>query len=86
MVKDGLLLLLPFVQLTVDSAGERGLIGVALHPTFPTTPFVYVHYTTTSAAVGGTHNRISRFTALADVAAPLSEEILVELPALSAAG
>jgi glucose/arabinose dehydrogenase len=79
------LLGLPFVQLAVDSAGERGLIGVALHPNFPIRPLVYVHYTTTAAAPGGTHNRISRFTAVNDVAAPLSEEILVELPALSGA-
>ena len=76
---------LPFVQLQVDAAGERGLIGVALHPNFPNPAHVFVHYTTTAADPLGTHNRISRFTAAGDVAAPLSEAILVELPALSAA-
>ncbi len=83
--KGGQLLLLPFVQLLVDSSGERGLIGVALHPNFPTTPHVFVHYTTTAAAPGGTHNRVSRFTALGDIADPLSELVLVDLPALSSA-
>ena len=80
--KAGQLLLQPFVQLAVDASGERGLIGVTLHPGFPTPPHVFVHYTTIT---GGTHNRISRFTALGDVAAPASELILVDLPPLSGA-
>lgn len=80
--KAGQLLLLPFVQLAVDAAGERGLIGVALHPDFPATPHVFVHYTTNA---GGTHNRISRFTALGDVALASSEQVLVDLPPLSSA-
>ncbi|MDO8250429.1 MAG: PQQ-dependent sugar dehydrogenase, partial [Rhodoferax sp.] len=80
--KAGQLLLLPFVQLAVDASGERGLIGVTLHPQFPAIPHVFVHYTT---SVGGTHNRISRFTALGDVTLPSSEQVLVDLPPLSGA-
>ena len=80
--KAGQLLALPFVELAVDLQGERGLIGVTLHPDFPATPHVFVHYTTTT---GGAHNRISRFTALGDVALPSSELILVDLPTLSSA-
>lgn len=80
--KAGQLLLSPFVQLAVDAAGERGLIGVTLHPDFPANPHVFVHYTTSA---GGTHNRISRFTALGDVALASSEQVLVELPPLSSA-
>ena len=34
IVRNGVLLATPFVQLAVDSSGERGLIGVALHPNF----------------------------------------------------
>lgn len=82
VVKAGQLLLQPFVQLAVDAAGERGLIGLTLHPDFPAIPHVFVHYTSNAGAV---HNRISRFTALGDVALPASELVLVELPALSAA-
>ena len=81
VVKNGVLLGTAFQQLTVDSTGERGLIGVALHPGFASNGFVYVHYTTTS---GGTHNRISRFVANGDVSTGV-ETVLVELPALSSA-
>lgn len=82
VVKNGVLLPVPFVTVTVDSRGERGLLGVALHPNFANNGYVYVHYTTPE---NGTHNRISRFTADGDVALAGSEMKLVDLPALSAA-
>lgn len=85
VVKNGALLTTPFLQLVVDSAGERGLLGVALHPSFATNGFVYVYYTT---ATGGTHNRVSRFTASGlnpDVVSANSEVFIADLPALSAA-
>jgi glucose/arabinose dehydrogenase len=47
------------LTLSVDSQGERGLLGVAPHPDFANNGFIYLYYTTTS---GGLHNRISRFT------------------------
>ena len=81
VVKAGVLLPTPFVTLAVDSAGERGLLGVALHPNFASNGFVYVYYTTTA---GGTHNRISRFIANGDVAVAGSESVLADLPLLSA--
>lgn len=81
VVSNGVLLPTPFVQLTVDDTGERGLIGVTLHPNFAVNGWVYVHYTT---PVGGTHNRISRFVANGNVATG-GETVLVDLPALSAA-
>jgi len=82
VVKNGALLATPFVSIAVDSSGERGLIGVALSPNFASNGYVYVYAT---RAAGGTHNRISRFTAAGDVAAPGSETTLVDLPALSGA-
>ena len=82
VVKGGALLPQPFVSLTVDPNGERGLIGVAVDPGFPARPFVYVHYTVPGNPA---HNRISRFTAAGDVAAPGSEHVVVDLPGLSAA-
>ena len=78
VVKNAALLTPPMLSVAVDSSGERGLIGVALHPDFATNGFVYVYYTTTS---NGTHNRVSRFTASGDTAG--SELVLVELPSLS---
>lgn len=82
VVENGLMLPLAFLQLSVDASGERGLIGVTLDPNFAGNGFVYVHYTTPS---GGTHNRVSRFTAAGDIASPGSEVPLVDLPALSGA-
>lgn len=85
VVKNGQLLATPFVSLSVDSQGERGLLGVALHPNFTSNGYVYLHYTTHD---NGVHNRISRFTANpanGDVAAAGSERVLVDLPALSSA-
>jgi len=82
VVENGALLATPFMTLTVDSNGERGLLGVAFHPDFANNGWVYVYYTTTS---GSTHNRISRFTANGNIALAGSESILVDLPTLSSA-
>lgn len=82
VVKNGALLATPFLTVSVDSAGERGLLGVTFDPSFASNQFLYVYYTTTS---GGTHNRLSRFKANGDVALAASETVLVNLPALSAA-
>lgn len=82
VVKNGALLLTPFVQLAVDASGERGLLGVTLDPNFAFNQWVYVYYTTTEVS---THNRVSRFTANNDVASVGSEVRLVDLPALSSA-
>src|SRR5205823_6457285 len=35
----------PFVSLTVDSSGERGLLGIAFDPNFGSNQFVYLYYT-----------------------------------------
>jgi len=82
VVKNGSLLPAPFVTLSVDASGERGLLGVTFDPDFATNAYVYVYYTATSPAV---HNRLSRFTANGDVAAASSELVLLELDNLSGA-
>ena len=82
VIKDGVLLPQPFLSVTVSSAGERGLLGVAFDPDFASNQFVYVYYTATTPAI---HNRVSRFTAAGDVAAPGSETIILELNNLSGA-
>jgi len=82
VVKNGALLGTPFVTLAVDSAGERGLLGVAFHPNFASNGYIYLYYT---SAENGTHNRISRFTANGDVVLAGSEAKLVDLPTLSSA-
>lgn len=36
------------LDLAVNSASERGLLGIALHPGFPLTPYVYLYWTESS--------------------------------------
>jgi len=67
VIKNGVLLATPFVSLTVDSAVERGLLGLAFDPNFSSNNFVYVYYTVPGSLA---QNRVSRFTASADVATP----------------
>ena len=62
--------------ISVDSTGERGLLGVAFDPNFVSNNFVYVYYTVSTTP---RHNRVSRFTAQGDVAAAGSEVVLFEL-------
>ncbi|HET9852744.1 MAG TPA: PQQ-dependent sugar dehydrogenase [Candidatus Limnocylindrales bacterium] len=47
---DGSMLPDPMIDLAsrLSSGGERGLLGLALHPTFPTDPRVFVDYTDTN--------------------------------------
>jgi glucose/arabinose dehydrogenase len=82
VVKDGVLLPTPFLSLPVDSDGERGMLGVAFDPAFEQNQHVYVYYTVPTP---GVHNRVSRFTADGDQAVPSSEQVLLDLPPLSAA-
>jgi aldose sugar dehydrogenase len=39
----------PVLDLAVNFASERGLLGVALHPDFPATPYVYLYWTESTA-------------------------------------
>ena len=81
VISNGVLRATPFVSLTVNSTGERGLLGVAFDPEFQSNGFVYVYYTATTPTI---HNRVSRFTAMGDVAQAGSEMILMDLETLGA--
>src|SRR4051812_31435629 len=81
VIKNGSLLAAPFVSISVNSSGERGLLGVAFDPNFSANQFVYVYYTTSATPI---HNRVSRFTASGDVAAAGSETVLMDLDNLNA--
>jgi glucose/arabinose dehydrogenase len=73
VIKNGILLADPFVSLTVDSFGERGLLGVTFDPSFASNHFVYVYHTVPGSPA---HNRVSRFIANGDVAAGSGTAIL----------
>lgn len=57
------------LDLPVNSASERGLLGIALHPAFPTTPVVYLYWTESTTGADSTvfaetptlGNRVDRF-------------------------
>ena len=82
VIKNGALLPQPFMTLTVDPAGERGLLGIAFDPNFSSNNFLYVYYT---VPIEPRHNRVSRFTANGDVVVPGSETIILELNDLTLA-
>ncbi len=83
VIKNGALLPAPFLTLTVNSSGERGLLGIAFDPDFASNQFLYLYYTATLPAI---HNRISRFKASGDVVDPaIPEVVLLDFDNLSGA-
>jgi len=82
VVKNEAVLATPFLNITVDSNGERGLLGVDFDPDFVTNQWVYVYYTTSFSPK---RNRVSRFTANGDVSVAGSEVVLLELENLTGA-
>jgi glucose/arabinose dehydrogenase len=81
VIKDDTLLSTPFLTVSVNSSGERGLLGVAFDPAFITNHYVYVYYTTATSPI---HNRVSRFTANGDMALEGSEVAVLDLEPLGA--
>ena len=69
-VLDGVVQPTPVLDLAVNSNSERGLLAMALHPNFPTTPDVFIRWTESSTAADSTvnsevpllGNRVDRFT------------------------
>jgi glucose/arabinose dehydrogenase len=78
IVRDGTLVDRPFLDITgrIASGGERGLLGIAFHPDYPTDPRVFVDYTDRD---GDTVVSSFRVTGDADVADPDSERILLHI-------
>ena len=82
VIKNGALLAQPFITLPVNSAGERGVLGIAFDPAFAANGYVYLHYTTSTAPI---HNRVIRVTASGDLALPGSAVTLIDMNPLSSA-
>jgi len=82
VIKNDVLLSTPFLTVTPDSNGERGLLGVAFDPNFAGNHWVYIYYTVPGSPA---HNRVSRVTANGDVAVSGSEIVILDLNALSTA-
>jgi glucose/arabinose dehydrogenase len=89
VVKNGQLLEAPFLSVSVDSQGERGLLGLAFDPDFVNNGYLYIYYTATSPTL---HNRVSRVQANPnnpDVArrnnGTLIEDVLLDIDDLTSA-
>lgn len=82
VIKNGVLLATPFLSVSVDTTGERGLLGVAFDPDFANNGFVYIYYT---VATSPRHNRVSRFKANVDVTEANSETLIFHLDDLTSA-
>jgi aldose sugar dehydrogenase len=70
------------LDLAVDNDSERGLLGIALHPNFPATAFVYLYYTQSSTSGDTTGsplaNRVYRYTWTGT--ALISPTLILDLP------
>ena len=70
------------LDVAVDTASERGLLGIAIHPNFPSTPFVYL-YSTQSSTAGDSAgsplaNRVDRY--IWNGTALVSPNLILDLP------
>jgi glucose/arabinose dehydrogenase len=70
------------LDVDVDNDSERGLLGLAIHPNFPTTSFVYLYYTESSTGSDGGSplgNRVYRYSW--NGSALVSPLLILDLPA-----
>lgn len=72
----------PFYTLSNTAIdGEWGLLGLALDPGFPSSPYVYAYHTHDDTANGTTYNRIVRILANGNIGT--SHTVILRLPNLS---
>jgi glucose/arabinose dehydrogenase len=78
IIKNGTTLASPFLDISslVQSGNEQGLLGLAFHPDFPDSSYIYVNYTRP-----GGDTRVARFTVTAnpDVADPGSLSTVLDV-------
>ncbi|HUR31139.1 MAG TPA: PQQ-dependent sugar dehydrogenase, partial [Saprospiraceae bacterium] len=60
IVQNGAVLNQEFLNITnlIINSGERGLLGLAFHPQYPDSPYIYVNYVMSNSII----TRVSRFT------------------------
>jgi glucose/arabinose dehydrogenase len=76
VVRGGRLLPEPFLVVPTEAIVEEGLLGIAVHPDFARTPWVYVLHT---AGPEPRRERLERWLASGDTAVAGSGEVLLEL-------
>jgi glucose/arabinose dehydrogenase len=74
----------PFLSVPVDSAGERGLLGLAFDPDFATNGFFYIYRTVTTPSA---HNEVDRYhvSTNPNVADSATKQTILNLDNLSSA-
>jgi glucose/arabinose dehydrogenase len=82
---DGTLVTFLNISNKVDSASERGLLGITFDTAFSTNRYVYLHYTRKATSTNPAHNRVVRVTASGDQAVAGSETLIFKLNNLSSA-
>jgi glucose/arabinose dehydrogenase len=85
ILANGAVLPTPFLNLTsiVASGGERGLLSLAFHPSYPATPWFFVYYTNNDPAAGSVGDVIiARYSVSSDpnVANSASAHVLIQVP------
>jgi glucose/arabinose dehydrogenase len=75
VVVSGVLQTAPVLDIagSVDDGSEKGLLGICLHPSFPSTGWIYLYYTTNVPK-----NRISRFTLTGNTISSASEVVILD--------
>ena len=76
VIEDGAVLMPPALQLQVTTFREQGLLGIAFHPDFPNSPYVYLVYTPYTGFNTNNLHRVSRFTVNGDEIDAASEVVL----------
>jgi glucose/arabinose dehydrogenase len=83
-VIDGVLQPGQVLDVAVDNASERGLLGIAVHPNFPSIPFIYLYFTQsstsndTSGSPAPLANRVYRYVWNGNVL--VSPTLILDLP------
>ena len=70
---------------SVNSAGERGLLGIAFDPAFSNNSYIYLYYTQKATGTTPVHNRVIRVTARGDRAVAGTKKLILRLDNLSSA-
>lgn len=68
----------PVVTIPVATQDEQGLLGMAHHPAFADSPYVYVCYTVPDSTPTDNINRIARFTMTGNSIALASERVIFD--------
>lgn len=78
VIEGGALVGAPVLSLAVETFLEQGVLGLALHPAFPDSAWLYVFHTPYTGESQGNQNRVSRFLLAGNVADPGSEQVVLD--------